>query len=230
MANDFRGGASVIDGGLRKYMISVFNRMFTALCVTGSAALLFSSSPAMLRFMMSGASFLLFIGMLAMVFYITRKINDISVSVASGLFWAFSCVMGASLSPMFVVYTGASLANCFFMTAMFFGGMSLMGYTTKKDLTSVGSFMIVGLICLVVTSLVNSFFLKSGPLQLGLSVIALVIFAGLTAYDIQKIKQLYSSVDDADIVGKKAILGALTLYLDFVNMFVAMLRIFGSRR
>jgi FtsH-binding integral membrane protein len=211
-------------------MIAVFNRMFAALCVTGSAALLCSSSPAMLRFMTSGASFLLFFGMLAMVIYIQRKIGDISVNAASNLFWVFSGVMGASLSPIFVVYTGASLANCFFMTALFFGGMSVLGYTTKRDLTDLGSFMLVGLICLCVTSLVNVIFLKSSALQLGLSVISVIIFAGLTAYDIQKVKQLYSNIDDTEIANKKAIIGALRLYLDFINMFINLLRIFGSRR
>lgn len=223
-------GPILIDNGLRKYMRSVFNRMFVGLCITGLVSFLCISSPETLNFMAGGFSMLLMLLTFGIVIYISARINKIAPDTANSLFFIYSALIGAFLSPLFVMYTGASVANCFFMTAAFFGGMSLLGYTTKKDLTSVGSFMFVGLICLVITSFVNMLFLKSSMLQLGLSALTLIIFAGLTAFDVQKIKHFYNPNEPADISSKRAILGALNLYMDFINMFLAMLRIFGDRR
>lgn len=223
-------GPIMVDNGLRIYMRSVFTKMFLGLCITGLVAFLCVSSPEILRFMAGGFSILMMIATFGIVIYMSTRISKISPDTANSLFLVYSALIGAFLSPLFVIYTGASIANCFFMTATFFGGMSLLGYTTRKDLTNVGSFMFVGLICLIVTSFVNIFFLKSSALQVGLSALSLIIFAGLTAFDVQKIKQFYNSNEPIEISTKKAILGALNLYMDFINMFLAMLRLFGDRR
>ncbi len=222
--------ATIIDEGLRQYMRAVFTRMFLALCMTGVVAALCTSSPAILGFMSGGMSMLLMLATFGIVLYMSVRINKISTDTANGLFWLYSALIGAFLSPLFAIYTGESIANCFFMTATFFGGMSLLGYTTKKDLTSLGSFMFVGLICLIITSFINIFFLKSSSLQLGLSALTILIFAGLTAFDVQKIKQFYNPNEPVEIAGKRAILGALSLYMDFINMFLAMLRLLGDRK
>ncbi|MDR2075032.1 MAG: Bax inhibitor-1/YccA family protein [Holosporales bacterium] len=228
--NVSRGPISSFDGGLQKYMRSVFTRMFMALCLTGIVAMICVSSPEILDVMTGGFSVFLMLATFGIVMYLSFRINKIPLDTANALFWVYSALIGAFLSPLCLMYTGSSIANCFFMTSTFFGGMSLLGYTTKKDLTSIGSFMFVGLMCLIICSFVNAILLHSGALQLGLSAITLVIFAGLTAYDVQKIKQFYNSNDPVDIAGKKAVLGALNLYMDFINIFLAMLRIFGNRR
>jgi FtsH-binding integral membrane protein len=166
---------------------------------------------------------------LGFVFFLSWRICKMSVGAAQIAFWVFAAAMGASLSSIFLVYTGQSITQVFFVTAAAFGGLSLFGYTTKKDLSGWGSFLIMGVIGIVIASLVN-LFLQSGALQFAISVIGVLVFAGLTTYDTQQIKDGYYSVmGDATATAKAAIMGALNLYLDFINMFVMMLQLFGDR-
>ena len=227
----FNAGPIIINDGLRKYMISVFNKMFLALGLTGIVAYLCASSPEIITFMSGGFKFILMIATFGIVIYLGARINKISAEKAEALFWLYAAVLGAFLSPIVYIYTSASIANAFFTTAIFFGGMSLFGYVTKKDLTGVGSFMTVGLFAIIITSFINIIFLKSSALQVGISAICVIIFCGLTAYDVQKIKSFYleSSRDD-ETLSKRATLGALSLYMDFINLFLAMIRLFGDRR
>jgi FtsH-binding integral membrane protein len=166
---------------------------------------------------------------LAAVFFLSFKINSIKFSTAQAIFWGYAGLMGLSLASIFLVFTGESIARVFFITAGTFGGMSLYGYTTKRDLSQFGSFLFMGLIGIVLASLVN-IFLGSTMLQFVISVIGVLVFTGLTAYDTQRIKELYSAVDDSEIFGKKALMGALTLYLDFINLFIMLMQILGNRR
>jgi FtsH-binding integral membrane protein len=152
-----------------------------------------------------------------------------SFATAQTVFWVFAGAMGLSLATIFVVYTGTSIARVFFITAGTFAGMSLYGYTTKKDLTGWGSFLFMGLIGIVIAAVVNMF-IQSSALQFAISVIGVIVFVGLTAYDTQKIKSMYMEADDSETMGKKAIMGALTLYLDFINLFIMLLHLFGGRR
>jgi FtsH-binding integral membrane protein len=226
---NFSSGPIIVSDGLRKYMMSVYNKMFLALCLTGIVSFLCISNPAVLSFMAGGFSIILMLATFGIVIYLSARINKIDAEKAKALFWVYSALLGAFLSPLFVIYTGESIANAFFMTAVFFGGMSLYGYVTKKDLTGMGSFMIVGLFAVIVTSIVNMF-LKSSGLQMGLSALTIVIFCGLTAYDVQKIKEFYHNSLDDETLKKRAVLGALSLYLDFINIFLSLLRLFGNRR
>jgi uncharacterized protein len=166
---------------------------------------------------------------LALVFLFSFRIHSMKASTAQVVFWAFAALMGLSLSTVFVIYTGASVAKVFFITAGTFAGMSLYGYTTKRDLTAIGSFLMMGLIGLIIAMVVN-IFLGSSALDFAISVIGVLIFIGLTAYDTQKIKESYIESDAADVATKKAISGALNLYLDFINLFVMLLRLFGATR
>lgn len=222
-------GQVLMSDGLRKYMISVYNKMFMALCLTGLVSFACASNPDILAFMTGGFSFILMLATFGIVIYLSARINKIDSEKAKALFWLYAALLGAFLSPIFVLYTGASIANAFFTTAIFFGGMSLYGYTTKKDLTAVGSFMTIGLFAVIITSVVN-IFLKSSALQVGLSALCVIIFCGLTAYDVQKIKEFYNEAYDEETLKKRAILGALSLYMDFINLFLALLRLFGDRR
>lgn len=215
--------------GLRKYMMSVYNRMFLALCLTGLVSFICALNPDILAFMSGGFSIILMIATFAIVIYISARINKMSSEKANSLFWIYSALLGAFLSPLFAIYTGESIANSFFMAAIFFGGMSLYGYVTKKDLTGVGSFMTVGLFAVIISSIIN-LFLKSSGVQIGLSALCIVIFSGLTAYDVQKIKTFYDLTTDEETLRKRAVLGALSLYLDFINLFLALLRFLGNRR
>ncbi len=165
---------------------------------------------------------------LGFVFALSFGINRMSTAAAQATYWAYAAVMGLSLSTIFLVYTGTSIAQTFFATAAAFAGLSLYGYTTKKDLSGFGTFLIMGVVGLLVASIVN-IFLQSGPFQLVISALGVLIFAGLTAYDTQKIKSMYSYVAGSEMVGKSVVMGALQLYLDFINMFMFLLRLFGSR-
>jgi uncharacterized protein len=166
---------------------------------------------------------------LALVFYISARINSMSVGTAQTLFWVFSALMGASLASIFVVYAGESIARVFFITAAAFGALSLWGYTTTKDISGWGSFLFMGLIGVIIAMLVN-LFIGSTALQFAISVIGVLVFAGLTAYDTQQIKEMYYAGDDGTVTGKKAVMGALRLYLDFINLFLLLLQLFGNRR
>ncbi|MEA2927630.1 MAG: uncharacterized protein QOG38_58, partial [Hyphomicrobiales bacterium] len=166
---------------------------------------------------------------LGLVFFLSWRIDRLSVSTAQLLFFIYAALLGASLSIIFAVYTETSITRVFFISAAAFGGLSLWGYTTQRDLTGMGSFLMMGLIGIIIASLVN-IFLKSSGLDWIISVIGVIVFAGLTAWDTQKIKEMYNVYDDGTVSGRKAVMGALALYLDFINLFLMLLRIFGERR
>ncbi|MCB1517407.1 MAG: Bax inhibitor-1/YccA family protein [Hyphomicrobiaceae bacterium] len=227
------GTAAVIDEGLRSYMLKVYNYMGIGLAVTGLVAYFFSqyalSNEAVFNAVYnSPLTWVIIFAPLAFVFGLGFGINKMSASTAQMVFWAYAAVMGLSLSSIFFIYSGASIARVFFITAAMFGGMSLYGYTTKRDLTGMGSFLFMGLIGIIIASLVN-IFIDSSALQFAISVIGVLVFVGLTAFDTQKIKEMYVEFDGAEVMGKKAIMGALTLYLDFINLFLMLLRLFGNR-
>jgi FtsH-binding integral membrane protein len=165
---------------------------------------------------------------LGMVFFLSFRIQKMSVSAAQTTFWVFATLMGVSLATLFAVYTAESITRVFFITAATFGAMSLYGYTTKRDLTAMGSFLFMGLIGIIIAMVVN-IFLQSSAIQFAVSVLGVLIFVGLTAYDTQKIKEMYYVGDDGTVAGRKAIMGALSLYLDFINLFLMLLRLFGNR-
>ena len=227
------GSAAAIDEGLRSYMLRVYNYMGLGLVVTGLVAFFTSqwamSSQANAELLYgSPLSWVIMLSPLAFVLVLSFGINKLSVGAAQGAFWAFATVMGLSLSSIFLVYTGASIAKVFFITAATFGAMSLYGYTTKRDLTGMGNFLMMGLIGIIIASIVN-IFMASSMLDFAISVIGVLIFTGLTAYDTQKIKEAYVESIGHEGLGKIAIMGALTLYLDFINLFMMLLRLFGNR-
>ena len=219
-----------IDEGLRTYMLSVYNYMTMGLGITGLVAYLTASSPALLNLIFTTPlQWVVMLGPLGFVFYLSARINRISSTRAQTLFWIYSAMMGLSLSFIFIAYTEASIIRVLFITAGTFASMSLYGYTTKRDLSGMGSFLFMGLIGLILASVVNMF-LASSALDFAISAIGVLIFVGLTAYDTQKIKHMYSAADSDEIASKKAIIGALRLYLDFINLFLFLLRFLGGRR
>jgi hypothetical protein len=219
------------DSALRDYMVKVYNHMAMALGISGAVAFTVSNVPALMNlFFGTPLSWVVMLAPLGFVLFFSYKLNSISAATARSYLWIYSSLMGLSLSTLLVIYTGASVTRVFFITASVFGAMSLYGYTTKKDLTGIGSFLIMGLIGLVIASLVN-IFLKSSALDFALSVIGTLIFIGLTAYDTQRIKQTYYQfAGNAEMTSKMAILGALNLYMDFINLFIMLLRFMGERR
>jgi FtsH-binding integral membrane protein len=234
--------AVAIDAGLRAHMIRVYNYMTAGVALTGVLAWLTyqmavvtdaSGRLALTSFgqaIYSGpATIVLLLATLGLVFFISFRINRLQASTALGLFMLYAALLGVALSSIFLAYTGASITRVFFISAATFGAMSLYGYTTQRDLTGIGSFLMMGLLGLIVASVVNMF-LKSSGLDWALSVIGVLIFVGLTAYDTQKIKEFYDVNDDGTVSGRKAVMGALSLYLDFINLFLMMLRLFGDRR
>ncbi|PCH82215.1 MAG: hypothetical protein COB90_02105 [Hyphomicrobiales bacterium] len=246
MSNDFRQGAQFgsvsrtsaeIDQGLRTYMLSVYNYMAVGLAITGFVALAtfqlsFGANgvPTSLGQALYGSplKWVVMLAPLGMVFFLSARIHKMSVGTAQMTFWVFASLMGLSLSSIFMIYTGQSITRVFFITAATFGGLSLYGYTTKKDLSGMGSFLMMGLIGIIIASLVN-LFLQSSAMQFIISVIGVLVFAGLTAYDTQQIKEMYFAGDSQESMGRKAIMGALRLYLDFINMFLMLLSLFGNR-
>jgi len=235
--------SEAIHEGLRTYMLSVYNFMGSGVLLTGLVALLIFKFAVVTdasgnitaltglgnAIYNSSLMWVVALAPLGIVMYMSFGINSMSSSRAQTVFWIFAALMGASLSSIFVVYTGTSISRVFFITAGTFGAMSLYGYTTKKDLTSLGSFLIMGLIGILIASIVN-IFLKSSAMYFVISVLGVLIFVGLTAYDTQKIKNMYLESDGNQVMSKKAIMGALTLYLDFINLFIMLLRLFGQRR
>jgi FtsH-binding integral membrane protein len=227
-ATGARGVAT--DAGLRSYMLSVYNYMASGVLLTGVVAMLFAQSGLAYQ-VLAGPGILKYVIMfspLAFVMAINFGINKMQTSTIQMLFWAFAVVMGLSLSSIFLVYTGVSIAQTFFATAAAFAGLSLFGYTTKKDLSGFGTFLVMGVVGLLVAMIINMF-LHSTALQLAISMIGVLIFAGLTAYDTQRIKSMYAYVAGSDMVGKTVIMGALSLYLDFINMFTFLLQFMGNR-
>lgn len=219
-----------VDAGLRTYMQRVYNFMALGLSITGITAYLTSQSPEMMR-LIFGTPFyyVVLLAPLAMVFMMASRIHKMSFSSAQTLFWVYSGVLGLSLASIFLVYTGESITRVFFITSGMFAGTSLYGYTTQRDLSKFGSLLFMGLIGIIIASVVNMF-MHSGPMQFAISVIAVLVFTGLTAYDTQMIKEYYYAGDDSETSGKKALFGALNLYMDFLNLFLALLRILGDRR
>jgi uncharacterized protein len=221
--------AVTFDAGLRAHMLKVYNYMASGVLLTGIVAMLFANS-GMAASVMSGGllRWIIMLSPLAIVMAMSFGQNRMATSTLQSLFWAFTVLMGLSLSTIFLVYTGESIAQTFVATAAAFAGLSLWGYTTKKDLSGFGTFLIMGVVGLIVASIAN-FFLHSQTMGWVISSLGVLIFAGLTAYDTQKIKSLYQYVAGTDMAGKAAIMGALTLYLDFINMFQFLLSFMGSR-
>ncbi len=218
------------DAGLRSYMLSVYNYMASGVLLTGIVALLFARSGLAFE-ILAGPGILKYVLMfapLAFVMVMSFGINRISTPMLQLLFWAFATVMGLSMASIFLVFTGESIATTFFATAAAFAGLSLWGYTTKKDLSGFGTFLVMGLVGLIVAMLIN-LFLQSSALQMAISFIGVLLFAGLTAYDTQRIKSLYFQVAGTDMMGKSNVMGALTLYLDFINMFQFLPSLMGNR-
>ncbi len=214
--------------GLRAYMLSVYNYMALGLGLTGGVALLVASSPALQAAIMP--MMLLFIlAPIALVFFMSFKINTMSFSTAQSVFWLYAALNGVAFSTLFLAYDGVSIARVFFITAGMFAAMSLYGYTTRKDLTAMGGFLFMGLIGIIIASVVNMFIASSG-FQFLISVIGVLVFTGLTAYDTQSIKESYTAGSSSEVAGKRAIFGALRLYLDFVNLFLMMLQLVGDRK
>ena len=217
------------DAGLRSYMLSVYNYMASGVLLTGIVAMLFASSGLAQQVLATPLRWVIMLAPLAFVMVLSFGINKLSTAAAQGIYWAFTIVMGLSLSSIFLVFTGTSIATTFFATSAAFAGLSLYGYTTKRDLSAFGTFLIMGVVGLLVASVIN-IFLQSSGLQLVISFVGVLLFAGLTAYDTQKIKQVYYQVQGTDFVGKSVVMGALSLYLDFVNMFTFLLQFMGDRR
>jgi FtsH-binding integral membrane protein len=223
------GARADVDTGLRRYMLSVYNYMASGVLLTGIVALLFARSNIGIAALQSPLRIVFMLLPLAFVMVLSFGINRLSTTAAQGLYWAFAVAMGLSMSSIFLVFTGTSIASTFFGAAAAFAGLSLWGYTTKKDLSGFGTFLIMGVVGILIASLVN-IFMQSSALQLAISVIGVLLFAGLTAYDTQKIKSMYFQVQGSDFVGKSVVMGALTLYLDFINMFTFLLQLVGDRR
>ena len=236
-----RGADTAVDAGLRAHMIRVYNYMTIGLVLTGltsfgTYSLSFNDVGGQLTMTAFGQAlfgsplmWVIILAPLALVMFLSFRISKMSVGAAQATFWVYAALLGVSLASIFAVYTAASITQVFFITAATFGAMSLWGYTTNRDLTGMGSFLFMGLIGIIIASIVN-IFLGSSALGFAISVIGVLIFTGLTAYDTQKIKEMYYVGDDGTVAGRKAIMGALSLYLDFLNLFLMMLRLFGQGR
>jgi FtsH-binding integral membrane protein len=219
-----------IDVGLRQYMLRVYNYMAGGLALTGLLALFTASSPAMLQLIFgTPLKYVVIFAPFALVLFLGFRIHKMSLGAAQLTFWLYAALNGLAFASIFLVYTHTSVARVFFITAGTFAAMSLYGYTTRRDLTGFGNFLFMGLIGIIVAGLVN-LFLMSSALQFAISVIGVIVFVGLTAYDTQKIKEWYVASDDGATMGKKAVYGALSLYLDFINLFLMLLRLFGTSR
>jgi len=238
--------AVAIDAGLRAYMIRVYNTMALGVALTGIVSWLTYQMAGGDAIRVAGGQIVgltafgqtifnpivmivLFLGTLGMVFFMSFRIQNLSVGTATGMFYLYAALLGLALAPIFAVYTGVSIARVFFITAASFGALSLYGYTTQRDLGPMGAFLFMGLIGVILASIVN-IFLASSAMGFVISVVGVLVFAGLTAYDTQRIKEMYDVNDDGSVAGRKAIMGALTLYLDFINLFLMLLRLVGDRR
>lgn len=239
MSYSVRDAASSYDMGLRAYMLSVYNYMASALALTGITAYLAANYAPLTNALyffqgnhvgLTGFGWLVTFAPLIFVLVMSFGLASMSLVALQSIFWVYAGVMGLSLSSLFFIYTGASIVRVFFITAIVFGSMSMWGYASKRDLTGMGHFMMMGLWGIILASLVNMFMNSSG-LQFLISIVGVVVFTGLTAFDTQKIKAFYyQTAGNAAAAGKLAIMGALTLYLDFINLFIMLLRFFGDRR
>lgn len=229
MVTNVKTATTDIDVGLRNYMIGVYNNMGLGLLVSGIIAYIVGTSPTLTQMVFGGPQAYLFIfAPLVAVLALSFGIEKMSVNTARLAFYGFAAIMGISLSSIFITYQLGSIFQVFLITAVMFGGMSLYGYTTKKDLTSIGSFLIMGLWGLVIASIVN-IFMQNSVMQLVIAAIGVVVFTGLTAYDTQKIKEIYYHTE-GDTRAKAAIMGALNLYLDFINLMISLLQLLGQRK
>ena len=217
-----------VDEGLRSYMLRVYNYMGSGRALTGIVAYVVAHTGLYQALFGSGIGFVVMFAPLGIVFFMGAKIRTMKPSTAQTLFWAFSILMGASLSYIFLTYTATSIVRVFFITAATFGAMSLYGYTTKRSLARWGSFLFMGLIGVIIAMVVN-IFMQSEFMQYVISVVGVLVFTGLTAYDTQRIKQTYVETDGQAVMTKKAIMGALNLYLNFINLFIMLLHLFGGR-
>ena len=225
-----RMSQAAIDAGLRQFMISVYNYMASGLALTGIVA--YGAAETGLYASLIDTPMLFWgvtLAPLALVLLLSFRIEKMSLGAAKTAFWAYAALVGLSLSGIFFVYTGSSIARTFFITAATFLAMSLFGYTTRADLARTGSFLLMGLVGIIIASIVN-LFLASSIVQLAISVVGVIVFVGLTAYDTQRIKEIYLNSDSPAIAGKKAIMGALALYLDFLNLFILLMQLTGNRR
>ena len=222
---------STFDSALRDYMVKVYQYMSIALAISGLVAFMVASSPTLMQAIFgTPLAFVVMLAPLGFVIFFGFKLNSISAEKAKSFLWIYSALMGLSLATIFAVYTATSITRVFLITASTFGAMSIYGYTTKKDLTSFGSFLIMGLIGIMIASLIN-IFLKSSGLDFAISLLGVFIFIGLTAYDTQRIKQTYYHfAGNNEMVSKMAVMGALNLYMDFINLFIMLLRFFGERK
>jgi FtsH-binding integral membrane protein len=221
--------AGQIDAGLRAYMLRVYNYMGSGLLLSGIIAYAVANTPVLMQAIFgTPLMWVVMLAPLGLVIFLSARIQKMSAGAAQVSFWVFAALMGASLASIFVIYTQTSIVRVFMITAVTFGAMSLYGYTTKKDLSAWGSFLMMGLIGIIVASIVN-IFLASAMMHWVISVIGVLVFTGLTAYDTQKIKEMYSQADGEATMSKKAIMGALRLYLDFINLFLMLLHLFGNR-
>ena len=231
-------GRTTFDAGLRQHMLSIYNYMASGVLLTGIVAMLTARSGLAYAFAGGPLMWIVALSPLAIVFAMSFGANRFSTSTLRAMFWGFATLMGLSLSTIFLIYTGASIAATFFATAGAFAGLSLFGYTTQKDLSGWGSFLIMGVIGLIIASVIN-LFLQSEGLMWAVSFLGVLIFAGLTAYDTQRLKQQYLDIQRAKVTsaaaavafptGKLVVMGALTLYLDFINMFLFLLKFMGNR-
>jgi len=225
-----RMSQAAIDAGLRQFMISVYNYMASGLALTGIVA--YGAAETGLYASLIDTPMLFWgvtLAPLALVLLLSFRIEKMSLGAAKTAFWAYAALVGLSLSGIFFVYTGSSIARTFFITAATFLAMSLFGYTTRADLARTGSFLLMGLVGIIIASIVN-LFLASSIVQLAISVVGVIVFVGLTAYDTQRIKEIYLNSDTPAIAGKNAIMGALALYLDFLNLFILLMQLTGNRR
>ncbi len=219
-----------VDVGLRAYMLKVYNWMALGLALTGAVAFAASTSMELMQLIYATPlKWVVILAPLALVFFFSFRIHKMSAATAQAVFWIYAALNGLAFSFIFLAYTGTSIAKVFFISAATFGAMSLYGYTTKRDLSRFGSFLFMGLIGIIIASLVN-LFLASSALSFAISIIGVLIFVGLTAFDTQKIKEMYDVSDEGEVLAKKSIMGALNLYLDFLNIFLFLLQLFGDRR
>jgi FtsH-binding integral membrane protein len=229
-----------VDQGLRAYMLRVYNYMALGLAITGAAALgtfvmAVDRSGGVAKLTAFGSliytsplKWVVIFAPLALVFLLSFRIERMSVAAAQATFWIYAALVGLSLSVIFLVYTGQSITQVFFVTAASFGALSLYGYTTQRNLSAMGAFLMMGLFGVIIATLVN-IFLQSTMMQLIISIVGVVVFAGLTAWDTQRIKEMYLEADNEVVAGRKAVMGALALYLDFINLFMMLLQLFGRR-
>jgi FtsH-binding integral membrane protein len=230
------GTQAEIDQGLRSYMLGVYNYMATGLAVTGGVAagtyMLAVQNGALTPFgetlFVSPLKWVFVLAPLALVFFLSFRIHAMRAATAQAVFWIYAALNGVAFSTLGLVYSGNSITRVFFISAASFAALSLWGYTTKRDLSGFGSFLFMGLIGIIIASLVN-LFMASTALQFVISVVGVLVFAGLTAYDTQQIKEMYFEADDGETMSKKVLMGALRLYLDFINLFLMLLRLFGNR-